>query len=269
MKKLMIVAACAAMSGVALADAQVYDMKLTVKTTKCVEGKAKKGWLTNERLGGGLYDKGDELVYRKQSSTVFSGVLFGCDCNESLAGQWGECDNHWYGLTFWNKYGEFLGGKHDATTLNWALLQRIGPAGEDLELSFDLEDATNGDDTFYFFCAGFGKAVSAYAKDTNCNGADPDGNDCDSYIKSASGYFAGWMSTENICTYCTETGCDAWEFCACLGLGADVDRTVAYGTWTLKYNKAAASKLRTRATISSAYSKFPADIKAALVKVGD
>ncbi len=266
MKKLMMVAAIAAMSGVALADAQVYDMKLTVKTTKCVEGKAQKGWITNERLGG-AFDKGDELVYRKQASTVFSGVLFGCDCNESLAGFWGQCDNHWYGLTFWNKAGEFLGGAHDATTLNWWLLQRIGNTGDELELAFDLEDATNGDDTFYFFCAGFGKAKNAFAKPTDCNGADEDVNDCDSYIASAKGYFAGWMSTENICTYCTETGCDAWQFCLCLDI--EVGNTVAYGTWTLKYNKTASSKLRTRSLISQAYTKFPATVKEALVKLGE
>lgn len=273
----MIVAACAAMAGVALADAQVYDMQLSVKTTKCQEGKAKKGWLTSEKLGGGLYEKGDELVYRKQSTTVFKGVLFGCDCNESLAGVWGWCDDpnntkyggHWYGLTFWNKYDEFLGGAYDATTLTWDVLQRIGNTGDDLELAFQLDDSAN-DDTFEFKAAGFGKAVSAYARPTDCNGlADDDANDCDSYIKSASGSFAGWMTSGNICTYCTAAGCDAWEFCVCLGQGADPARTVAYGTWTLKYNKTASKKLRTAGKISAAYSKFPADIKAALIAAGE
>ena len=48
----------------------------------------------------------------------------------------------------------------------------------------------------------------------------------------------------------------------------DETRTVAYGTWTMKYNAAASKKLRTNAKISASYS-FPKDLKEALVAKGE
>lgn len=265
MKKLMIAAAAAAMVGGAFADAQVYEYKLTLKTTTCAEGKVAKNSYYTTFLD---MEKGDEISYRKSASMTLNGVSWGCDCEGALAGIWnertlGNGQVVWDGITFWNKKaGTFLGGNYDGAELTWDMINRIGKKGEDVELSFTILPG-NSDVDFSLACAGMGKI-----KD---NGADYNAAcvDAASYIKSAKGNVAGFLNPDaGVCYYCDEVVCDVYDFCECFGL-MDETRTVAYGSWTMKYNAKASKKLRTTAKITSSYTSFPKDIKEVLVKAGE
>ena len=264
MKKLMIAAAAAVVAAGAFADAQVYDYKLSLKTTTCAEGKVAKGSFYEVALG---MEKGDEISYRKSASVTLNGVSWGCDCKDALAGAWAERELAdgtivYDGLTFWNKKsGAFLGGAHDATTITWDMMNRIGKKGSDVEMSFDIIDEANA--SFEFKCAGMGTIKDSINENAaNCI-------DEASYIKSAKGNVAGFMAPDTgACYYCDEVVCDVYDFCECLGL-MDGSRTVAYGTWTMKYNASASKKLRTTAKITSSYSAFPKAIKEALVAKGE
>ena len=141
------------------------------------------------------------------------------------------------------------------------MINRIGKKGTEVEMSFDIVDDAHA--TFEFKCAGMGTIKDALNENAeNCI-------DESSYIKSAKGNVAGFMSPDTgACYYCDEVVCDVYDFCECMGLMDDT-RTVAYGTWTMKYNASASKKLRTSAKITSSYSAFPKDLKAALVAKGE
>ena len=279
MKKLMIVAALAAMTTGAFADATVYEYKLTLNTTTCKSGKAAKNTYLTSALGG--YEAGEEVVYRTPAKLTIYGVAWGCECDTALAGTWserevvinrkGDTTNVWDGLTFWNKKTDgFLGGVYNGVEIENDFFNRIGKKGDQVEMSFTIQNsdaATSGD--FELKCAGFGTIQNGYKK-------DDDGvveSDCYSYIKSAKGSVAGFLFPEDdafVCTFCgtEETYCDVWEFCEC-GEFADADKTVAYGTWTMKYVKAASKALQTKLYITKSYSGFTKNVKAELVDAGE
>lgn len=277
MKKLMIAAAAVAMIGSAFADAQVYEYKLSLKSTTCKENKAIDGYL----IKMGLMEKGEEIVYRTPASLTIKGVSWGCECDEALAGFWGTTennDNTWHGLTFWNtKNGAFLGaGKDDPTIYNgvefeWDMLNRIGKKASEVELAFSIIPSGEAvDDNFELKLAGTGKITDKLVIDKDTE----DVSDCNSYIASVKGSVAGYVNPEAgivVCNYCEEYDvyCDVYQFCDCGDDLTDPDRTVAYGTFTMKYNSAASKKLKTSARIATAYSGFPKNVKAVLTAANE
>lgn len=123
MKKTLIIALLAGLGFGALAETQykVYDVKMTLKTTKA----------------GGIAATscGDNYVYRVPGSRTIHGVIAGCGCI-AMAGD-ESCEN--FEVYFW-----------DATTktqltnftFKTELLQRIGKKGEYVEqfVTFTVED---------------------------------------------------------------------------------------------------------------------------------
>lgn len=271
MKKLMFAAVAAAMVGGAFADAQVYEYKLSLKTTKCVEGKvAANTYYTNEETLG--MEKGDEIAYRTSASVTLNGITWGCQCDTALLGQWsdrtlGNGATVWDGITFWNKKADtFLGGVYNGSEFAWDMMNRIGKKADEVEMSFSIVPSADAqDDNFNLACAGFGKVKDVKLDDDNtCV-------DEYSYIKSAKGNVAGFINPEaGNCYFCDDILCDVYDFCGCLAL-TDGSRTVAYGTWTMKYN-AKASKALAKAShgkITEAYKSFPKTLKEALEKAGE
>jgi hypothetical protein len=271
MKKLMIVAVAAAMAGVAFADAQVYDYKFSLKSTTCKEGKVGKNSYY-ERMW--IAEKGDEISYRTAASVVLLGVSWGCNCQDALfqngwnQRQLSNGQDVWDGAIFWWKSGEFFGGNYDAAVITWDMINRIGKSGTDVELAFTLDDS-NGAGEAELKAAGLGtiKDVIKLSDPT-----DPDSGltDClGSYIKSAKGSVAGYVAPGiGGCYYCDDITCDVYDFCDCNGL-SDASKTIAFGTWTMKYNATASKKLRTTAKITSSYSGFPKALKEVLVLAGE
>lgn len=274
MKKLMIAAAVAAIGAGAFASgtkAQVYDAKITVKTTVCKDGKVSNGYLTKVLE----MEKGDSFAYRAQGSRTILGLLWGCGCDEAFAGEWGENDNgYWYGNLFWDKKtSQWIGDTFDSTEVDFGasgdqegFINRIGKKASEVEMYWILKVVPTGDDVGdegKLNNAGFGKVTDK-----------EDG--CDSYISSAKGNTAGYLpapgSEYSDCIYCGETGyCEAWNFCECQEDYYKGDEfTAATGTWTLKYNKSASSKLSAKGYITQAGVKsLPKDLLAELKLAGE
>lgn len=222
MKKLMIAAAAAATVGGAFAAPQAYDMTITVKATECKDAKkAYKNVCAD-----------DVLLYRAQNTQKFYGKFWGCDCDviacpDSATYGTDEVDQN--GYIFWGSDGAF----HSAE-MAWSVLQLVGKQGTNIEGAFDLNLFTcdngtvNADPSFALSGAGYGTALVKGCADA------------DNYIKSMSGNIVGTynvsaMSVLSGCKYCGDTtDCMAWDFCDCLA--ADSDISVAFGTFTLKYN---------------------------------
>lgn len=271
MKKLMFAAAVAAMTGAALADAQVYEYKLTLKTTTCKEGKvAKNTYLTKMSLA----DAGDEIAYRTPASKTLMGVSWGCECADALfQNGWNNRtlsngQSVWDGCVFWwKKESQWFGGNYDAAVLTWDMINRIGKKAADVEVSATLDDS-NGEGAAELKLAGLGTIKDSIKL---ADPTDPDSQtDCASYIASAKGNVAGFVKAGiGGCYYCDDVVCDVYDFCDCGSAGSDPDKTVAYGTWTMKYNASASKKLRTSAKITGSYTGFPKDLKAELVLAGE
>jgi len=280
MKKLMIAAAAAAMVGGAFADAQVYEYKLSLTSTTCKEGTAAKNSYWTKVLG---YAKGDEISYRNKTSFTLNGLTWGCTCNEALAGQWDlTClnPNNWFGITFWEKKADaFLGGVYDGAVFDWddGFINRIGKKCAEVEMSVQLVPGDNADpeQPFAFRLAGMGTIED----DLEYDDEDEEYLDCESVIKSAKGSVAGWITPDvgiSVCKYCEEydVPCDAYVFCvdACCDhniFTTDADKTVAYGTWTMKYNAGASKKLKKTAKITESYTGFSKNVKAALAAANE
>ena len=278
MKKLMIVAAVAAMASAAFAEAeQVYDYKLTLKSITCKKGKVTRNTYLDKM---GLYSVGDEVYYRTPATITFAGVSWGCDCSTAL-GTSAWLTSHtaadgvtevWDGLVFWNtKTGDFLGGAYDATIIGMNVLNRIGAKATQLEMSFDILPNASATSIFILSCAGQGTIKDNIVVDPLLGLTD-----CNSYIASASGNVAGYLDANDVatggisgCWSCgTALGCDVWDYCDCDTIPANSLLAVAYGTWTMKYNAAASKKMQSQAAggkITNAYTGFPKSVKAALV----
>lgn len=267
----MIAAAAAALtSGAFAVQAQVYEMTLTAKTTTCASAKASNGWLTT--IAG--YEKGDEILYRKQTSRKLVAVLWGCSCDEVFGadGEWGETDGveradgskPYYGSVLFDKKAGELVGEYDSSGVTFTVLNRIGKKANEVEMSWDMVVDEDG----LITGAGFGKI-----KDINLSA---NGDDCDSVISSAKGTFAGFAPADSLiaidssCPYCVEGDeltCSPWVYCECVDL-TDEDNTILFGNWSLKYNSSASKKLSSSTYITSSY-KFPKNVAAVLVAAGE
>lgn len=277
MKKLMIAAAVAALSTGAFASgnaAQVYDVKITVKTTVCKDGKVSNGYLTTVAEK----EKGELFAYRTQASRTILGLLWGCGCDQAFSGEWGlanEDKGYWYGNVFWDKKtGDLIGDDYDDTILDFAIINRIGKKANEVEMVWYLlvtpAEGETGNDGLLTL-AGFGTIADqiAWIED------DDDFNTCNSVIKSAKGNVAGYLPAPtgeySGCEYCVESGdCEVFDFCYCSEADfKQEDNTAASGTWTLKYNSSASKKLSKSGYITASYTKFPAALKALLVLAGE
>ena len=133
MKTIMVVTAAALLSFGAFADAQVYEMSLTIKTTVTKSGK----------ITAVVCDTPSSEVnlYRKQSTVKIKGLFWGCDCDTIAYPAKMTDPTETYGYIFWNETthtvldGEFV----------WKLLNRIDKKVNKAEGAWTLE----GDDFFF------------------------------------------------------------------------------------------------------------------------
>ena len=268
MKKVMIFAAVAALgASAAFADddeapekeAQVYDIKVVVKTTAAKNAKlsVKKNPFIEEDA---------PVVFRAQASQTWQGVLWGCGC-EAILGSWttvggGEVVA---GVAIWNAKKPYSILFLD--DMQWRLLNAIDATGRKVEAAWTIGDSGDDSNAFLAF-AGFGTLqIETKAE-------------CLSYIKTVSGNVSGWMPAPTIttpgkpgeCTFCGGTvgqtddeveRAVAWDFCECENMG-DQEFTAVSGTWNFKYNKSLSSKLSKDTSILNVYKKFPTDIKTAI-----
>lgn len=246
------------------ASAQVYDLTITVKTTVAQRGKLKKGHPFESST--------DPVIYRKQASQKWFGLIWGCNC-DALAGKWQVVDDDAgtvAGCVIWN------GAKPNDVLfiddINWRLLNAIDKTGDKCEGSWTIGDMSEDSEAFLAF-AGFGTLQTVYTA-RPCE--DPELN-CTSYLKTMTGTAAGWMPAPGYktvgkpgsCKFCGGNTPDeedtidiatAWDFCPCEEY-ADVDFTAVSGTWTLKYNAATSKKLTDKASIIDAGTKMPSSVK--------
>ena len=274
MKKLLIASLISIMGvhGVLALDetefkaAQVYEIKITVKTTAA--RKAKLSPKNNPFVDGNL----DSIIYRAQASQKWSGLVFGCGC-EAVLGRWDVIDTTVQsvsGCIIWNAKSPYT--ILFADDIQWRLLNAIDKKGDKCEGAWTIGDSSDESNAFLAF-SGFG-TIDVKAKKELLS------NECNVYVKSISGNVAGWMPAPSLttvgrpadCTFCgiTDPGEDdivdmseAWIFCEC-GDIESVDFTAVSGTWSLKYNSLLSKKLSSDTSILNVYKKFPTTVKSAL-----
>ena len=255
MKKLMFVAALAA-STAAFADcapdpvpgpaaycAQVYSVKMSVKTTKGVVTTTKTVSDGNICNPGEI--PGTCLVYRTKDSTTFTGYIADCDCSCGLLATVGsEATVVWdskrkapmAGAAFTTTFLNVMGKKQTEAEWAWTF---AGTAdyGENRTQAYSLTGA------------GYGKYDTKNDRYT-----------------SFSGNFAGTATASyDLKAKVTETvtcACDPSVVAKCDDLGTlTADDTVAYGTWSVKYNASLSKKFASK---KWAAVKLPSYVLAAL-----
>lgn len=127
MKKLMVLAAVAAAGLSVLADAQLYELQLTMKTTISKSGKV--SFVSCDCGGDSLGD-----MYRKQTTNVkIKGVIWGCDCETiakpSISTNGSFLAEKPYGYIFWNEKTR----KPMNLKFKWEFLNRIDKAAKKTE----------------------------------------------------------------------------------------------------------------------------------------
>lgn len=274
----------AALAGIALtlsADtedekaAQVYDIRVTIKTTA-----AKNGSLSKRK--NPFVEENGKVVYRAQASQTWAGVLWGCGC-ETLLGEWktvGEASDIVAGVAIWNSKSPYSIMFLD--DMRWRVLDVFDTAATKCEAAWTIGDSSDDSAAFLAF-AGFGTATLSTERDDD---RDLVLESCGSVVKSVSGSVAGWMPapTKTIlgdpgeCTFChgvtgatedSEEVAVAWNPCPCEEIG-DLAFTAVSGTWSIKYNKTASKKLSSTDSILKVYTKFPANVRTAIAaKIAD
>lgn len=256
MKKLMMIAA-ALVSLSALADAQLYEVQLSVKTTKTMSGEAKMIACDCRT------DK--DTVYRKQGTVKIKGVIWGCDCGTLIKGEPYTTSTAPFGYFFWNESSK----KPLNVKLEWPICNRIDKTARKAEAVWTL---TSEDGTFNLTCAGFGTIKDTVSKEP-CKLVT-------SWFTSLSGNFAGWMApgavvttkaTEGTCTWCEKipgteektATARGWGICSECSESSEQAGSAASGTWRIKYNAKASRTLQNSTSIKEAY-KFPEYVKAVM-----
>ena len=145
----MIVAAVAAMANGAFASPQVYDMKLTVKTTACKKAKVSKAIAD---LGWFGVQKGADVAFRGTATRTIGGVIWSCSCTGFTRPGWGVEGKKQVGVrgyAFWDQttapYKLF---EVPYTLFDWVVLNRVGQM-KNVEGSWVLGDSANGEEFFF------------------------------------------------------------------------------------------------------------------------
>ncbi len=262
MKKLMLFATMLAIGGFAFADAQVYELQLTLKTTVTRSGTPK--FLSCD------CPIEDSSLYRKQGNVRIKGVIWGCDCSTiaepMISDDSTSLATSSYGYIFWNETTR----KPLNLTFEWVLLNRIDSTGKKVEGTWVLYSE---DETFYVTGAGFGTVKDTVTKDPCERTA--------TWVPKMNGNVAGWSTPGAIvtvegkkgeCSWCEkvadteeETASAAgWTLCDC---GESDERTAASGTWKMKYVTAASKKLSSKTAavekVTEAYN-FPSYVKSVI-----
>ena len=264
-KKSIVMLATAAMGAVAMADAQVYEMQLTLKTTVTKFGKVK--FVSCDCLG----ENDDAVLYRKQGTVKIKGLIWGCDCGTisepDISGEGDSLAKSSFGYIFWNETTK----KPLNLNFEWVLLNRIDNTAKKSEGVWVLSDE---DGLFSVTGAGFGMVKDTTAKKPICERTA-------TWIQSMNGNLAGWSTpgaivtvkaTKGECSWCEKVdGTDeetasalGWSLCEC----SDSDeRTAASGTWRLKFNARSAKILsdssKSVQSITEAYN-FPSYVKSVI-----
>lgn len=229
MKKIIAIAAIAAVGTTFAANcapdaatdcALVYSFKASVKTTKGVFVKGGSGAL--------CAPSGACTIVRTKDSTKWEGWIYDCNCGCDLASTgtfvaWdskrkGQIDNAQMDLGFIN----VMGKKQNEAEWYFNLTGNVLNLGED-NFAQDINAAF----------AGLGKYDVKNER-----------------YSSFSGSFAGKMSASFDLSKAKKTGddgqgceCEPSQIWECTDLDTLVDQdTVAYGTWTVKYNSSASKK---------------------------
>ena len=244
--------------------AQVYDVKITIKTTT-----AKKGTVSASK--NPFVSDTETIIYRTQGSRTWNGVIWGCSC-DAILGRWTVINQSFgivAGCVIWDtKDTNVVIFDED---IHWRLLNAIDQTGTKCEGAWTIGDSSDDSNAFLSF-AGFGTLVLSTEK--------VEGNllvaDCMSYVKLISGNVAGWMPAPYVttprkkgtCTFCNAEEDEedvfdfatAWNFCDCAEFG-DVAFTAVSGTWSIKYNAKLSKKLRNSTSILEVYKKFPKTVE--------
>lgn len=263
MKKLMVLSAVAAMCGFALADAQVYEMQLTMKTTVTKSGKVQ---FISCDCPVDDYD-----MYRKQGTVKIKGLIWGCDCvtisEPQISSNSTSLAKSAYGYIFWNETTR----KPMNLKFEWEFLNRIDKSAKKAEGTWTLSSA---DGTFYLMGSGFGTIKDTTVRQPICMRTA-------TWLPNMSGNFAGWSTpgaivtveaTAEECSWCEKVAATeaqtasapGWTMCDC---GESDTRTAANGTWKLKFDKKASdilsSKTKSVESVTQAY-KFPSYVKSVI-----
>lgn len=249
--------------------AQVYDVKVTLKTTRATRDSV-------SALKNAFISESDTIVFRTQGSQTWNGVIWGCSC-DAILGKWmviNQSQGIVAGCVIWD-----TDKSHTIVfdeNIHWRLLNAIDKDGTKCEGAWTIGDSSDNSNAFLAF-AGFGTlSLSTQKSDGNLVVAD-----CLSFVRTISGNVAGWMpapfvTTEGkkgICTFCyseedeqdVQDYATAWSFCSCAEFG-DSGFTAVSGTWTIKYNASLSKKLRNSTSILDVYKKFPENVKAVVAE---
>ena len=224
MKKIIAMACCALAFGFGAfaADTQykVYDVTMTLKTTKA-------GGQTSTSCG-------DTYTWRTTGNRKVQGVIAGCGCIAAAGDP--SCDN--FLVYFWDATTKTQLTNFTYTT---EIVQRIGKNGEKVEHFVTFVVTEPDGEKFELQLAGIGK-YSASKKGANYD------------TMSVSGNVTGLMDapykyTAGSCSACAVTP-DAIDQTQAVAIcedgtcteSANSDTTVAYGTYSFKYNSKKAQK---------------------------
>ena len=248
MKKINVLAVAAMVAFGAFADAQVYEMTITIKTTLSKSGKITPIVCDTPTS--------DVELYRKQSTVKIKGLFWGCDCETIAEPEKIQDATATYGYIFWNETTH----KVIEADFGWKVLNRIDKKLKKAEGTWSLED-----DTINLLGGGFGTIKDAVSKQA-CMITS-------TIVTPMSGNVAGWMSspevvvtrgTDEVCEKCQVIeGTDdvvafapGWSLCAC---DEGSEYTAVSGSWKLKFVASAAKqwgKVDASVAITSVYS-FP------------
>ena len=229
MKRILITMLASATAACAMSETLVFDISMKVKTTVAKTGAINVACIVSNDAA--------RIVYRKQGTLDVKGLIWGCTC-DSLVGPLSYTAPTADGCYFWNVTDSepIVGG-----VISWPVLHRIEDKMKKAEGVMEFKA-----DEWYLLCAGFGRVD---------NKTFPNG-----LLMNLNGYFAGWRIAPKWkrttvihgqpCTFCEsgtaditteeEVSAEAWALCAC---ALPSDKTAAFGTWKLKYNKSLSKKL--------------------------
>ncbi|MBO7482691.1 MAG: hypothetical protein J6U17_02235 [Kiritimatiellae bacterium] len=230
-KKFIVASAIAFCASMAMADAQVYEVTMTLKTTVAYKGSTSTIVCSEPANGTGLY--------RKQTTVRIKGLIWGCDCITISEPMKAESAEGTYGYVFWN----MTTGKVLDPEFAWTLLNRIDKRLTKVEGAWKMENSD-----LMLVGGGFGTLKDVVDKE--CCTIES------TVLTTISGNCAGWMKMpstivskgkDEVCEKCTViAGTDdviavapGFTLCECAD---DSDQTAISGTWRIKYSKALSTK---------------------------